>query len=70
MASRLRVLENPNLTLIRRGHNELDEPSYTSPKMYKLIRNRPSVPKAYEEQLIVSTVFAIQDALFQRSSTV
>lgn len=43
----------------RWGHNELDEPSYTSPNMYKLIRNRSSVPKMYEEKLIVSVPAAV-----------
>lgn len=37
-----------------RGHNELDEPSYTQPLMYEKIRSRKSVPALYEEQLIVS----------------
>ncbi|KAI8913998.1 thiamine diphosphate-binding protein [Powellomyces hirtus] len=36
----------------RMGHNELDEPSFTQPAMYKNIRGRPSVPKLYEQQLM------------------
>jgi probable 2-oxoglutarate dehydrogenase E1 component DHKTD1 len=36
-----------------RGHNELDEPSFTQPLMYQEIRQRESVPKRYEENLIV-----------------
>ncbi|SCV70449.1 BQ2448_1843 [Microbotryum intermedium] len=40
----------------RRGHNELDEPAYTSPTMYKKIANLPSVPQMYEKQLIEASV--------------
>lgn len=34
----------------RWGHNELDEPGFTQPVMYKAIRNRPSIPDAYAER--------------------
>uniref|UniRef100_A0A8C2WXZ8 2-oxoadipate dehydrogenase complex component E1 n=1 Tax=Cyclopterus lumpus TaxID=8103 RepID=A0A8C2WXZ8_CYCLU len=34
------------------GHNELDEPFFTNPSMYKIIRSRKSVPDAYSYQLI------------------
>ncbi|XP_077373823.1 2-oxoadipate dehydrogenase complex component E1 [Festucalex cinctus] len=34
------------------GHNELDEPFFTNPAMYKIIRSRKSVPDSYSEQLI------------------
>lgn len=36
------------------GHNELDEPSFTSPVMYRAVRSRPSFPTAYAQQLISS----------------
>ena len=36
----------------RHGHNEGDEPSFTQPLMYKLIRKLPSSRKVYVEQLI------------------
>ncbi|RXK41404.1 oxoglutarate dehydrogenase (succinyl-transferring), E1 component [Tremella mesenterica] len=36
----------------RWGHNELDEPAYTQPRMYEKIRNRKSVPELYEDQII------------------
>lgn len=39
------------VTYRRMGHNELDEPAYTQPAMYSVIRARKSVPKVYEEQL-------------------
>lgn len=38
----------------RLGHNELDDPSMTQPVMYKNIRNHKSVPKLYEEKLMVT----------------
>ncbi|KAG8901561.1 hypothetical protein FRC00_006297 [Tulasnella sp. 408] len=50
------------------GHNELDEPSYTSPKMYKLIRSRPSVPKMFEEKLINEGTLSAEDAKSQRGA--
>ncbi|XP_028441905.1 2-oxoadipate dehydrogenase complex component E1 isoform X2 [Perca flavescens] len=34
------------------GHNELDEPFFTNPAMYKIIRSRKSVPDYYSDQLI------------------
>lgn len=36
----------------RFGHNEIDEPSFTQPKMYKVIRNHPHALDLYEKQLI------------------
>ena len=37
----------------RLGHNELDEPAFTQPLMYKNIRGRKTVPRMYEDQLLV-----------------
>ncbi|PIO34739.1 hypothetical protein AB205_0089000 [Aquarana catesbeiana] len=34
------------------GHNELDEPFFTNPEMYKIIRSRKSIPDVYSERLI------------------
>ncbi|XP_019934818.1 2-oxoadipate dehydrogenase complex component E1 [Paralichthys olivaceus] len=34
------------------GHNELDEPFFTNPTMYKIIRSRKSIPDSYSDQLI------------------
>ncbi|KAJ2794001.1 hypothetical protein H4R21_005674, partial [Coemansia helicoidea] len=39
-------------TFRKRGHNELDEPSFTQPEMYRRIAERKSIPAAYEERLI------------------
>ncbi|KAJ2777901.1 hypothetical protein H4R18_004913 [Coemansia javaensis] len=41
-------------TFRKRGHNELDEPSFTQPAMYRTIAARPSIPAAYEERLIAA----------------
>lgn len=38
-------------TYFRHGHNELDEPSFTQPIMYKAIRAHPSVIKLYSSKL-------------------
>jgi len=38
----------------RYGHNEGDEPSFTQPKMYELIRAHPTVRQLYGEQLVKS----------------
>ncbi|KAH0616439.1 hypothetical protein JD844_027532 [Phrynosoma platyrhinos] len=34
------------------GHNELDEPFFTNPTMYKIIRSRKSIPDTYAECLV------------------
>ena len=36
----------------KHGHNEGDEPSYTQPLMYRLIRARPTPRKVYQEHLV------------------
>ena len=36
----------------RHGHNEGDDPSYTQPLMYRLIKNHPSVATQYAERLV------------------
>ncbi|XP_058809659.1 probable 2-oxoglutarate dehydrogenase E1 component DHKTD1 homolog, mitochondrial [Phymastichus coffea] len=46
-----------DLNCFRRwGHNELDDPTFTSPLTYKIIRNRPSIPDRYLDKLIESNV--------------
>uniref|UniRef100_A0A8D0Q467 2-oxoadipate dehydrogenase complex component E1 n=1 Tax=Sus scrofa TaxID=9823 RepID=A0A8D0Q467_PIG len=36
------------------GHNELDEPLFTNPVMYQIIRARKSIPDTYAENLVAS----------------
>lgn len=38
----------------RFGHNEIDEPSFTQPKMYQVIRSHPPALDLYEKKLIES----------------
>jgi hypothetical protein len=47
-----------------RGHNELDEPSYTQPLMYEEIRQRESVPKRYEQALIVGLFLYLARSIY------
>ncbi|PLW21799.1 hypothetical protein PCANC_02924 [Puccinia coronata f. sp. avenae] len=50
-----------DLVVYRRwGHNELDEPTYTSPHMYRKIDSLPSVPTRYEKELLDSRIFDSQ----------
>ncbi|KAJ2725289.1 hypothetical protein GGI07_001423 [Coemansia sp. Benny D115] len=50
------------ITFRRWGHNELDEPSFTQPLMYKIIRARESVPKVYERRMIEDNVVTAEHA--------
>ncbi|XP_059310343.1 uncharacterized protein LOC132061579 [Lycium ferocissimum] len=36
----------------RFGHNEIDEPSFTQPKMYQVIRSHPSALEIYQNKLL------------------
>ena len=45
----------------RSGHNEADEPSFTQPLMYKLIKSHPTILKIYEKQLIKEKILLIEE---------
>ncbi|KAM4746828.1 2-oxoadipate dehydrogenase complex component E1 [Rhinophrynus dorsalis] len=44
------------------GHNELDEPFFTNPGMYKIIRSRKSIPDVYSERLISEGLMTEEEA--------
>jgi 2-oxoglutarate dehydrogenase E1 component len=46
----------------RHGHNEVDEPAYTQPNMYRSIGQHPSVAKLFRGQLIAEGVLAAEQA--------
>lgn len=47
-----------NLICFRKhGHNELDDPTFTNPLMYKKILSRPTVPNKYESELMGNEEF-------------
>ncbi|KAF8386657.1 ogdh-2, partial [Pristionchus pacificus] len=51
-----------NMICFRRwGHNELDDPSFTQPLMYKAIESRRSVPTEYTERLIMEGVITKEE---------
>ncbi|KAM0749510.1 2-oxoglutarate dehydrogenase, E1 component [Meredithblackwellia eburnea MCA 4105] len=52
----------------RRGHNELDNPEYTSPEMYKAIERLPTVPQIYEQQLISRGILSPSTAASERKA--
>ena len=45
----------------RNGHNEMDEPMFTQPLMYKKIAKEPSVLTKYAESLIRSNTVSQQE---------
>ncbi len=46
----------------RHGHNEIDEPSFTQPLMYKKIRAHETTQKIYTQQLIDEKVLSVEEA--------
>jgi probable 2-oxoglutarate dehydrogenase E1 component DHKTD1 len=45
--------EKVDLVCFRKhGHNELDDPTFTNPLIYKKINSRDSVPNLYEKELV------------------
>jgi 2-oxoglutarate decarboxylase len=45
----------------RFGHNETDEPAYTQPRMYDVIRKHPSARKLYAERLVDRGIVAPEE---------
>ncbi|CAB3236003.1 unnamed protein product [Arctia plantaginis] len=45
----------------RLGHNELDDPTFTNPLLYKLIQSRKSIPDVYAEKLTSEGVLTVED---------
>ncbi|KAG9453641.1 hypothetical protein H6P81_006545 [Aristolochia fimbriata] len=45
----------------RFGHNEIDEPSFTQPKMYQVIRSHPCALDIYQSQLLQSGKISKED---------
>eukprot|EP00079_Xenopus_tropicalis_P034369 XP_017948140.1 PREDICTED: probable 2-oxoglutarate dehydrogenase E1 component DHKTD1, mitochondrial [Xenopus tropicalis] len=50
------------------GHNELDEPFFTNPSMYKIIRSRKSIPDIYSERLVAEGLMTEEEASEIRTS--
>jgi len=46
----------------RYGHNELDEPAFTQPRMYEVINNRRSIRKLYTELLVNRGDLTLEEA--------
>jgi multifunctional 2-oxoglutarate metabolism enzyme len=51
----------------RFGHNEGDEPAYTHPKMYELVRQHPPIAAAYARELVDEEVISEEDLPDMRS---
>ncbi|HET9105393.1 MAG TPA: multifunctional oxoglutarate decarboxylase/oxoglutarate dehydrogenase thiamine pyrophosphate-binding subunit/dihydrolipoyllysine-residue succinyltransferase subunit, partial [Solirubrobacteraceae bacterium] len=46
----------------RFGHNEADEPAYTQPEMYQIIKKHPSIRELFARQLVESGVVTEQES--------
>jgi 2-oxoglutarate dehydrogenase E1 component len=46
----------------RFGHNEADEPAYTQPEMYQVIKKHPSVRELFARQLVDQSVVSEQES--------
>lgn len=45
----------------RNGHNEMDEPMFTQPLMYKQIKKQKGVLKMFAEKVIAEGVITLQE---------
>lgn len=60
------MVVNPDVLLVkvcyrRFGHNEMDEPMFTQPLMYKQIRRQQHLLKKYSDKLISEGVVTLQE---------
>jgi len=46
----------------RYGHNEGDDPSFTQPQMYQIIKTHPTTRELYQQRLVAEGVFTDEDA--------
>lgn len=46
----------------RHGHNEQDEPTFTQPGMYALVRAHPGTPTKYRDQLVAEGLITLEAA--------
>jgi len=51
----------------RNGHNEIDEPMFTQPLMYRKIRNTPHVLDKYSEKLIQEGVVTPEEVKVRKT---
>lgn len=61
MLNRILHTEYLQVSYRRFGHNEMDEPMFTQPLMYKLIRRQEHVLKKYSDHLIAEGVVTLQE---------
>lgn len=54
----------------RNGHNEMDEPMFTQPLMYKKIKKQKSVLQVFSEKLIAEGVVTTQEYEVERVTLV
>ncbi|XP_054654937.1 2-oxoglutarate dehydrogenase-like, mitochondrial isoform X2 [Dunckerocampus dactyliophorus] len=57
----IHVVVNNQVCYRRFGHNEMDEPMFTQPLMYKQIRRQEHVLKKYSDKLIAEGVVTLQE---------
>jgi len=48
----------------RRGHNELDDPTFTNPEIYRTIYETPTLPKKYCDKLQKNGVISTEQVSY------
>ncbi len=46
----------------RHGHNELDDPTFTQPLMYEIIKRKPTVDELYRQRLVEEGALSEEEA--------